>query len=73
MFIDLLFLILVVVAIFKGYQKGFIVALFSVLAFIAGIAAAMKLSVVMAVYLGKNLHIGARWLPVISWPFLCWW
>lgn len=66
MFIDLIFLVLMIVAVFKGYSKGLIVALFSILAFIAGIAAAMKLSTTVAAYLGENVHISSKWLPVIS-------
>src|SRR5688572_15470249 len=66
MTIDVFFAILMVIAIFKGYSRGFVVALFSILAFIAGIAAAMKLSATVANYLGNNAVIGKQWLPVIS-------
>jgi membrane protein required for colicin V production len=66
MFIDIVFFILIILAIFKGYSKGFIVALFSIFALLAGIAAAMKLSAAMAVYLGKNVNIGKHWMPVVS-------
>lgn len=53
-------------AIFKGFSRGFIVALFSMLAFIIGIAAAMKLSTTVATYLGHNEAIARQWLPVMS-------
>lgn len=53
-------------AVFKGLSKGFIVAVFSVLAFIIGLAAAMKLSTVVAGYLGSSTNISAKWLPFIS-------
>jgi len=66
MMIDVLFLILMVMAIYRGYTRGFIVALFSILAGIAGLAAAMKLSTVVADYLGNNAHISKQWLPVLS-------
>ena len=66
MSVDIIFLILMVVAIFKGYSRGFIVALFSIIAFIAGIAAAMKLSTAVAKYLGDNVAVAKQWLPVIS-------
>jgi len=42
------------------------VALFSIVAFIIGLAAAIKLSATVAVYLGKNIALSNRWLPVIS-------
>ena len=53
-------------AVIKGYSKGLIVALFSLLAFIAGLAAALKLSAVVGVSLQNNWNIHSKWLPVIS-------
>jgi membrane protein required for colicin V production len=53
-------------ALIKGYRKGLIVAVFSLLAFIIGLAAAMKLSTVVADYIGKAVKVSDRWLPVIS-------
>jgi membrane protein required for colicin V production len=66
MIIDIIFLIILLIAIFKGLQRGLIVAIFSVFALIAGLAAAMKLSVVVAGYLKDSIHLSAKWLPVIS-------
>ncbi|MGC4035326.1 MAG: CvpA family protein [Chitinophagaceae bacterium] len=66
MIIDVIFYILIAVAIIKGYQKGLIVAVFSLLAFIIGLAAAMKLSAVVAGYIGKIVNVSDKWLPVIS-------
>ena len=53
-------------AVIKGYSKGLIVALFSLLAFIAGLAAALKLSAVVGVSLQDNWNIHSKWLPVLS-------
>jgi membrane protein required for colicin V production len=53
-------------AIFKGLRKGFILGIFSLLAFIIGLAAALKLSAVVAAYLQKNVVTASRWLPVVS-------
>lgn len=64
--IDIIFAILIILAIIKGYQKGLIVALFSIIAFIAGLAAALKLSAEVAMYLQRNGNITSKWLPVIS-------
>ena len=64
--IDIVFAVLIVIAIVKGYQKGLIIALFSIIAFIVGIAAAVKLSAAVAVYLQDNLSVSAKWLPIIS-------
>lgn len=66
MIIDIVFAILILVALIKGYRKGLIVAVFSLLAFIVGLAAAMKLSTIVADYIGKAVKVSYRWLPVIS-------
>ena len=68
--IDIIFFILIVIAIVKGYQKGFIIALFSIIALIAGLAAALKLSAAMAVYLQHNVAVPSKWLPVISFALV---
>ena len=66
MLIDLAFGVLMVLAIFKGYQKGFVIAVFSLLAFIIGLAAALKLSTVVAAYLHDSTSISVRWLPLVA-------
>ena len=66
MVIDVIFMILMVVAVIKGFQRGLIVAVFSLIAFVIGLAAAMKLSTIVASYIGKAINISDRWLPVIS-------
>ena len=65
MFIDVAYIILIAIACYKGLRKGFIVAVFSVLGFIIGIAGALKLSAIVAVKLAA--HTGAaKWLPAVS-------
>ena len=66
MIIDIIIAIALIIAVIKGYQQGLIVAVFSVLAFIVGLAAAIKLSAVAAGYIGKTVKISDQWLPVIS-------
>ncbi len=66
MAIDVVFCILMVLAVFKGYSRGLVVALFSVLAFVVGLAAAIKLSAIVAVYLQRNVNMANRWLPILS-------
>lgn len=66
MIIDIGFVILLVVAIFKGLRKGLILGIFSLLAFIIGLAAALKLSVIVAEYLKNSAGSFSRWLPLIS-------
>lgn len=64
--IDIIFALVILLAIVKGYQKGLVIALFSIIAFILGLAAALKLSAVVAVYLGKATSVSEKWLPVVS-------
>jgi membrane protein required for colicin V production len=66
MLIDIIALVLLLLALFKGLRKGLIVALFSFLAFIVGLAAALKFSVLVAEYIGSNFNISQRWLPVLA-------
>jgi len=60
MLLDIIFAVLIVFAVLKGYQRGLIIGLFSLIAVIIGLAAAMKLSVVIADYLSD------KWMPVVS-------
>ena len=68
--IDILFAITVLIAIFKGYQKGFIIAIFSIVAYIVGLAAALKLSATVAVYLQNSMAISGKWLPFLSFALV---
>lgn len=65
MTIDLISAILLVLAIFKGYRQGVIVAAFSFVALIMGVAAAMKLSVAVAHYLAAR-DFNSKWLSFLS-------
>lgn len=64
--IDILFAIITIVAVIKGMRKGLVVALFSIIAFIIGLAAALKLSAAVAIYLQKSVSVSDKWLPFIS-------
>lgn len=66
MLIDIIAIVLLMLAIFKGLRKGLIVALFSLLGFMIGLAAALKLSAIMANYIGQNVEISQRWLPFLA-------
>ena len=70
MIIDIIVVIVLVMAIAKGLRRGLIIALFSVIAFIVGIAAAMKLSVVVAEYLKDSVNVSAQWMPVLSFAIV---
>jgi membrane protein required for colicin V production len=64
--IDIFFCIIVLLAIIKGWKKGLILALFSMVCGLIGLAAAVKLSAVIATHMKSDLHMSSRWLPVIA-------
>ncbi len=70
MIIDIIFIVVVIWAIINGFKKGLIIGVFSVIAFIAGLAAAIKLSTVVAGYIGKAVRISDQWLPIISFAVI---
>lgn len=70
MIIDAIFILLMILAIFKGYRNGFVVAVFSFLAIVIGLAAAMKLSTVVAEWLRNSTSISAAWLPFLSFALV---
>jgi membrane protein required for colicin V production len=66
MLIDGLFILLMLMALVKGWRNGFVVAVFSLLAIVIGLAAAMKCSTIVAGWLESSTHIAAAWLPFLS-------
>ncbi len=66
MFIDFVFFILMLTAVFKGYSRGLIVAVFSLAAFFIGLIAAMKLSASVAVWLQDKTGSQTTWMPFIA-------
>ena len=66
MIIDIVVVILLVLALIRGYKNGFVIAMVSSLAVIIGIAAALKLSATMAKYLQQHINVATKWLPFLS-------
>ena len=66
MLIDTCYFLMLLYAVYKGYTKGLIVAVFSFLGFIIGIAAAIKFSVIVANHLKHFTHVNVTWLPFLS-------
>lgn len=66
MLLDFIFAVIIVLAILRGYQRGLVVGLFSLVAVVIGLAAAIKLSTVVAGYIGKAVKVSDEWLPIIS-------
>jgi membrane protein required for colicin V production len=66
MLLDLIYAVIVILAVLQGYRRGLVVGLFSLVAVIIGLAAAMKFSIVAGKYIGKVIKISDEWLPIIS-------
>lgn len=66
MLIDILYAVTICFAIWHGYQRGLILGVFSLLAIVIGLAAALKLSTVVAGYIGKSVNVSQEWLPFVS-------
>jgi membrane protein required for colicin V production len=70
MIIDVAFLIVMIIAVFKGFSKGFVVGIFSLIAFIIGLAAALKLSAVVAQHLQTASGITGKWMPFVAFSLV---
>ncbi|MBS1621785.1 MAG: CvpA family protein [Bacteroidetes bacterium] len=70
MLLDIIFIVVVIIAMVRGYQRGLIVGVFSFVALIVGLAAAIKLSTVVAGYFGKSTQISEQWLPLLSFALV---
>lgn len=66
MWIDIVFLVLLIAGMIKGAVRGIVMALFSFAGWFIGLAAALKLSAVVAVYMQEHTGISPRWLPLLS-------
>ncbi len=66
MWIDLLFLLFMLLAVFRGLRHGLILSVLSAVAWVAGLAAAIKLSATVALLLRNSMHLSTRWLPVLA-------
>jgi membrane protein required for colicin V production len=66
MTIDLIYLLILVAAAFKGFRQGMVLAAFSFVAFFIGLAAAIKLSAVVAGWLEDSFDKPSAWWPFIA-------
>lgn len=68
--IDIIFCVIIFLAIIRGWRRGLLLALFSVICCLVGLAAAVKFSALVAAHMGSDLKISSRWLPVIAFIFV---
>lgn len=66
MLLDIIFLGLMVSAAIKGFHRGLVMAVFSLLAFVIGLAAALKLSATVAGMLQDSTGQASRWWPFVA-------
>ena len=66
MLIDILFLGMMAIAVFKGIRNGLIVAIFSIVGWILGIIAAFKFADLAADYLKDSLNMSRTTLYILS-------
>ena len=69
MLLDVTMMVLLALALYKGITKGLIVALASFLAYLICLAAALKLSAVVAAAIGESSG-SSKWLPVAAFILL---
>lgn len=70
MFIDICLAALILLAIFKGIKQGLVVAAFSFFAIILGLAAAIKMSTLVAKWLSETISIHTAWLPFFAFVII---
>jgi membrane protein required for colicin V production len=70
MVLDIIALGFIVAFFIRGYMKGFIVAVFSVVAILLGILCALKLSQSFAAWLLEKGYVTSGWVSVVSYLLL---
>jgi len=66
MWIDILFLIFIVIGIIRGWRHGFIISIFTAAAWILGIFGALKFCSVAAIWLRDDFNMQSAYTPVIA-------
>jgi len=70
MLLDIIFALVVILAMIRGYQRGLIVGVFSFIALFIGLAAAIKLSTVVAARLSDSDKVSEQWLPLLAFALV---
>lgn len=70
MFIDSIVATALVAALYKGWSKGIIVAVFAIISYIVGLAAAMKCSAAVAERIAASTGNEGKWLPLLSFSLV---
>jgi len=70
MVLDIIGLIVIILFFIRGYSRGAIIAVFSVVAIILGILCALKLSQTLSFWLLARGYVSSGWVQVISYVIL---
>ncbi len=70
MVIDIIFIVLLALAVWKGFSKGLIIAFLTSLGFFIGLIAALKLSATVAEWLQQEANTQGRWWPLIAFALV---
>lgn len=65
-YLDILLIIPIIIGAWRGFKKGFVIELFTLLALLVGIYAGIHFSDFMASILRENIGITSKYLPAIS-------
>ncbi|MBC8172513.1 MAG: CvpA family protein, partial [Chitinophagales bacterium] len=69
--IDVVYAIIVLFAVIYGFTKGIIHSVISLVAFVAGILAAVHFSEIVSEFIESRLHVSTKYLPIISFIIIC--
>lgn len=64
--IDILCVLVLFIAFFKGFKQGIIMSVFSVASLLIGFFVTMHFSFLVSDYLVNNTNIGGRYLPIVA-------
>jgi membrane protein required for colicin V production len=64
--IDIACLVVLAFAFYRGYQKGMIMAVFTVASYIIGAFAMLHLSFLVSDYITNNFNVSGTWLPILA-------
>ena len=70
MVLDVIFSSLLLFAFYKGYKKGLVVAVFSLIAVVLALYTGLELVGLTSVYIDSHFAINSKYLPFVSFLFV---
>lgn len=69
-YVDIVIAVILAWAGWKGFRKGLVVEIFSILALFAGLYLAIRFSDVVAIWLRDDLGMQREWIPIVSFAII---